>query len=87
MKRYLQTLEQIFWEQTLTSKTGAHPVQPREGLLTLLIRIGEIRDVDLHALAPPAGSPYGLSQFVHPRPHQPAFEFQNNLVASSGGDS
>jgi hypothetical protein len=87
MQRNLQTLEQTFQEQTLTSKTGAHPVQPREGSLTVLIRKREVLDVDLQLLPPPVGLPYGVSQFVHPPSHQSAFEFQNNLVASGGGDS
>lgn len=86
-KGNLQALEQRFRKETSPLETGAHPVKPAERFLTLFIRKGEIRDIDLQRLAPPSYLQYGFSQFAHPWPRQPAFEFQDHFGIRNCGDS
>jgi len=87
MKRNLQPLEQVFRERTFALKTDAHPVKPAERILAVVIRKCEILYIDLQTLRPHLCSEHGLSQFLHPGPHQAPFELQDSCVRRSWGDS
>ncbi len=87
MERYVQALEEVFRKWASALETRAHFVQPRQGFLPVVIRKREILDVELQPFATPIRAPDGISQFVHPRSHQPAFQLEEDLVAARGCNS